>query len=224
MLLKMFLLDLFHFGEVYYLDGEISTIDWPKWISSLCSVFTLILAYKIYKSFDVSKKSKEKQLNTVFDLVKEMQTSFVLFDSSKNALMSSQFHFNQFEKLLEVDYYKAAFESQDVKFDDELFLMPYTEYSNNPFLPITIAKELKPLSNWSYNFKNEKGKLIDENNHYLLYIYSEEEGHFNSLKSQTHVNPSLAFKNIYEYINQVLKLYAAINKWLKDHGVTDLNI
>jgi hypothetical protein len=217
------ILEIFRIGGEYY--NEPAGIDWAKWIGVLFSGVTLYIAYKIYRSFDVSKKIKEKQLTIVFDLVKAIQSTSVVFQVKGHGerRISHEIAFSHVHSTIDNPSMKENFKNINVKWDYNAFMLPFTEFTDNPFLPISIAKELKPLSIWFYTARDENDVLIDDQNYVMFFIDGDQEDYYNT-QGQTHINKSVKFKTVGEYIKQVIKVYSAIDAWLKIHGADDLNI
>lgn len=212
-------------GGEYYITNPAPGIEITKWLGLIISSLTLFIGYKIYRSFDISKKVKEKQLNIVFALVGEIQkTKIELSVHQKDnisrgyELALSHIHSTEKNKI-----FSEIFKNINVKWDMNLFSLPYTEFADNPFLPVSIAKVLRPLAISFYNAPDKNDLLIDQDNFVMIYVDTDQEDWYN-VHGITHINKTVQFKSVGQYVNQVVKVYAEIEKWLKLHGANDLNI
>jgi hypothetical protein len=229
----MFCLFNSHFFE-YTIVDLIGLI--VNFIGLIVSIFTLYLAYRIFKSFDVRKNHINKQLETVLNLVQEINdTVFKISDHHK----IPQDVLEQMKKSPVSSNYTTTFSSiqstlwfisdgnPSIHEDSNVFLktdvkttMPFLNYMNNPLLPKTIALKLgafySPFTDYSNSERASDTYFV------IVRIKTGEKMDL----SQSYQYPHFAkpFENWGNFIFASKDLKDEILRWLKKYGANDINL
>jgi hypothetical protein len=221
------LLDLFHFGGEYYNSG-VSSFDWLKLITALCSVATLILAYRIYKTFDVHKKFAEKQLSVVFELVQDLEKidlRICRYDEDNEPSYQERLLFSRLQDFVKSTP-KEILNGRIVMRIGLINDLYYMHYQENPFLPKSIAKEMHNMFGQSHKVDttyDEKNFLND------VFVNYWKDVPYHIAVHESEILGWLSFKGrpvetLGDYLTQMLAVKKSITSWLKKYGAEDINI
>jgi hypothetical protein len=200
-------------------------------ISSLSLIFsalTLFIAYKIYKNFDAKKTHVNKQLETVLNLVEDINKTIIsvsfknkipkdiledvrLPGAGKSAI--STWPYSLFI-ISELNNSSHKYDHVVLDGDTEVFkVLPFIKYINNPLLPTLISKKLRAF--YSPYKKFSHFDSISEN---FVVLNSD-----NKDEMFEYLDFIPAFKNWDGFIQCSKDLKIEIQKWLKKHGAEDIN-
>ncbi|MGZ5303686.1 MAG: hypothetical protein ACXWDO_06230, partial [Bacteroidia bacterium] len=179
--------------------------------------FILAFALAIFISF--KRDLRKKQLDTVFDLVSQLQNLKIYiacFINSKEINLTANVHFNFFDltsnKLFEQKLNKGRpkiYVSEEFLYENEIF-----KFVHNPFLPKDIALN---LINLYPRRGNQTHFSIEENRAYISDTKIEENLIFREEISSN-------YKSLTAFFKASENLSISIKKWLKIYGVSDLNL
>lgn len=214
-------------GGDYYINGPAPGIDWAKLIGTICSVFTLLLAWRIFKTLDVHKKFAEKQLTVVLELIAHFESirligNFYEVDGKK----TRGAHFIRFNKLYNTVSNVSDANRPLVIHADVVESMMFTQFQYNPFLPKSIAIEMRKMFGESGHMIIEKPRpneiLISFPNAKEYPIAIKETANDEIQKWRR--MEGKPFNTYGEYINQLLVVKRSIYNWLSKYGATDINM
>lgn len=215
------LIDIFHFGGEYY-NTVGSQIDWIKLIGTILSGLTLYLAFKIYKNWDVKKHFIKKQLDTVFDLVNEIESTTIVINVHKNgSTITLAWRLSEIHEMTQKIIYEDLLNNRNAIMSDGIVNhMKFTQYNRNPFLPRSIAEELMKIHRLRLHLEDSN---VDLENFVVLSKSGEIlDMNFTKKNIMQIANPE--FQTIGSYFKQVIVIKAAIITWLKGFDVKELNI
>jgi len=211
---------IFQFGGEYINTGNTYT-DWPKWITALCSILTLFLAFKIWKNYDVKKHFVKKQLDTVFDLYASISNTRIRIEAhTKNTMKAETFYLGDIISLLG-DIDRQVFLTTtpiliDVRILSDVSFMKFIE---NPFTPKAIVTELE-----KFRVKFKSGEEPLEGNYAIMEIaYLPEQEPKNYLRHLLEVKGE-TYNSFGNYLSQAFTVKNAIQTWLKKFEVYDMNL
>jgi hypothetical protein len=195
----------------------------------LINFLTLLFAYKIYRNFDIRKAHINKQLDTVLDLVQEINQTLIpvnfwrkvpkhvlesLPDQFKEKAALEGWHFTLFiigDLKNETPKFDNVFLSTNIK-----SILPFILYMNNPLLPPKIAESLSrfysPLVSYG-SFENASDKFVELS---TLSKHEQDAGfQFPDIPD--------TYKTWDSFIESAKNVKVQIDKWLKKYGTTDIN-
>lgn len=187
---------------------------------------TLLIAWKIYKNFDVKKQYLNQQLSAVNELasaISKTQVRFSFYYKGKPPESEPDWEVPYAHSSYPLNFFSPT-NFWDTKKYPKVFIrgnylnqvFPFIEYRHNPLLPSKIANRLNDLyESIEYTLPIQEQ---DMPNHYILLSaigLSKDEysmaGHIYKYKD------SVALKNEAEYLRK------EIIDWLKDYGAEDVN-
>jgi len=189
-------------------------------------LFTLVLAWRIYKNFGVKKQYLNLQLNIVNELATsitktKIYTTFYLKGKppKKSPLLDlprsiTSFTFNVFSIVYRFDSEK--YEKIYIRGIEIEQTLPFLVYRNNPMLPAKIAERLSEL------FLDLGCQLVPQEHEYPPdYVELSATG----ISKEEYSMPELVYeyKESKEFVKQVKELRTEIINWLKDYGAEDIN-
>jgi hypothetical protein len=194
-------------------------------ISAISSVGAYFIAKRIANEISFKKDLKKKQLETVFELVVDLQNLMFYFSynfenppSGKKILAYSIDNCSYFFALEKKEgNLLHEVETENTKLaisEDFLYTNPIFKYSKNPFLPVPIAMALNKI--------HPKGgktvKYIKQTD--IIYISDNRDYQ----KQEYIIEISKCYSNLENLFGAVEQLRKSIFDWLDDHGANDLNI
>lgn len=196
-------------------------IDWGfvvNFISALGSVLACYIAYKISKEISFKRSLRQKQLETVFDLVNELQSLklYFFYKNDGKAVGDVWFHF------FEMTHNKYLNEN-DIPIDDYTIYVSKTflyesavfKFVNNPFLPKSIADNLIRL----YPRGGDEVTLEVVSN---LEIYISESRPYTGKNYRKEISRCYSsMENIFDATNALI---GSINSWLKAIEADELRL
>lgn len=204
----------------------LSSIRDPDTIISLMglvvSIVTLVLGYYAYKRF-LTQELAHKQLDTVCELVKEVQSTVNVFSFNRkgtlgNVKAASLFDVPEMSEFIEGEFDRMYFlfkEQHDSP--DTITWDFYPKFYSNPLLPKSVAEKLSPFNLFHWSTK-AYGKIKNDSNFILIGGAGiGDETRCVYIKDSS-IQTCIGFKTA------ILELREAIEKWLKNYGVHDLNI
>ncbi len=208
--------------------GGVYKMDWNlifDGISAIGSVGAFIFAILIAREISFKKDLRKKQLDTVFELVCDLQNLQLFFSYSfvtplkEKKIMSYSsdiwfYFFDMDKKKIESRFeYRTANPKLAVP-RDFLYSSAIFKYAHNPFLPESIAKaliNLYPRGGETIEFTKQANVIyISDDRAYEKHEYSHE-----IFRCYSNV------ENLFEATEELKK---TILDWLKKNGVRDLNI
>jgi len=199
----------------------------------IISAITLFIAYKIFRNFDAKKTHINKQLETVLNLIEEINKKSIsvefkhkipqhILEKMKNMpehLERGKSTFISYEMTLfsisrlknpKVEYGNVLLNTNTEVLD----LLTFIKYIYNPLLPTSISDRLKAFYSPVRNFKqfdnlSENFVVLSPNNH-------KDE-------SYSYPDYAVAFKDWDSFINCSIELKTEIHNWLKRYGADDIN-
>lgn len=201
-------------------------LDWNlifDGISALATLATFIFSIIIFRNISFKTDLRRKQLDTVFELVNQLQNLKLYFsynlrrpNATSNSSFSgdSYYHFFQMtkESFNNIDAFKnttaSILTSQKFLYENKIF-----EFVDNPFLPQSIAKKLinlYPRGGNTQSYLQYEGEVnISDDRNYSTHTYRKEISQYYSTLSK-----------LFETTEA---LHKSIVNWLERNGVSDLN-
>jgi len=185
-------------------------------LSFIISGLTLLLGYKAYRKFLVQHASV-KQLDLVLNLIEEIHNSEVSLKIIRRVnegqgttyVKKNIFGFATWGNLKEKEEYDMHIPS-DHKFE----FIPLLNL-NNPLLPKGIANSIKEFYD---HFILEHTELKEKSNYII--IGDEDNESSNDLND---ISLTSFYGGLNQFIVDCKYIRLEINKWLKKHGVKDIN-
>ena len=214
-------------GGEYYITGPTPGIDWTKWVSIIISGCTLILAYKIWKNYDIKKHFVKRQLDTVFELYNDITKAQIKIELKDDNYTDILFKNKKLTvKLSNIINMLGNMEMQRYLNTTPLYVdlfiistdMPYMKYIENPFLPQPIVNQLRGL--WGgFKYVNE----LPTTGKYVVISNADEslKPNWKPLYGKVDSETYDSFKN---YVTQLLSVKKSVQIWLKQFGVQDMNL
>jgi len=208
--------------------GEYSITDLLNAIFSgiglIISAVTLFIAYQIFKNFDAKKTHINKQLETVLNLVEDINKTIisVSFESKIPQHILEQMG-TPGKSLVEkwpyslfiistIDNSKEKYESVFLN-KEVLKALPFLNYMNNPLLPNPIAKRLHAF----YSPRISYCPFFKAPDTFVVICSNDKDDIFE------YPNNVPAFKNWDGFIQCSKDLKNEIQQWLKRYGAEDIN-
>lgn len=197
----------------------------------LISVFTLILAWKIYQNFDVKKQYINKQLNVVTELSSELTktkicVSFYLKipDSVQTNAKHALTTFDDLNFFSLMSEFNPSYKEVFIRARSIHQIFPFIDYRLNPILPSAIANKLKSLNKY---LEYSLGVKVDE----IPDSYLVLSPIVKPMTSQEYKNPDIVlptftyqYKSVQELKEEIIALRKEIIEWLKKYGADDINL
>lgn len=203
-------------------------IDWDlifSGVSALASLGAFVFAIFIFNDISFKRDVRQKQLDTVVDLVKELQNlqlffSYKFVSKSKDGsgmTYSGDSIFYFFNMTAETLKSSKLFLGSNVKVfvsEDYLNKNSIFKYVNEPLLPVSIANKLVNIykrGGNEFDFDREENKIyISDDRAY------ENHKYINELSSYYQ-----SMENLFQATEELNK---SIRTWLSKHGADELNI
>ena len=178
----------------------------------IVSIFTLILAWKIYRNLDVKKSFVNEQLKVVCDLSNDMRNfgmycNYISGGVARNYPRFFDFFYGDLNRE-ELKKYRTIYFSTMRPIE----VLPFIKYSHNILLPKSIATIVEQFD---INILNPTW-VNDLPNSYTL-IHSENS----EIKESNNCYYYMDYDKFYELTG---KLVSEIIKWLNSYGAKDINI
>ena len=176
----------------------------------LISGLILLLAYKIYKNFDIKKSFLKEQLKTVCELSNQLYDFGLPTRLISGGTASNYPRFFKFFDQQGVDTYQNIYFTTH-RVDD---ILPLINYQHNILTPKSIAEIIKEFDVNIYQSMADN-KMPDK---YIL-IFPINENQDKTEKS------SFYFYMEYEkFYTLSVKLVKAITNWLTEYGAKEINL
>ena len=203
----------------------------PDWISALCSILTLIFAYRIYRKFDLDKKFAEKRFDAVLEFANFLEDKKYRLVKYTNSLPGTSLLNIEFVNIIHLSNINQnnAWIQDDIKNSKLVIHMNHyvgddiLNFGYKMFLPKQLAHEIKRLSNSEmYKVPFEK---IDFSN-IEQYVFLEIIGKKTFVESQDEytICNAAPYSSVMAFVNRHIIIRNQLNDWLKEHGGNDLNI
>lgn len=196
----------------------------------LVSILTLVLAWKIYKNFDVKKQYLNKQLNVVTELSSELSkakvcVSFYLKipDSVQTPQKQVLTQFDDLDFFSLTNEFNPGYKRVLIKARSIHQIFPFIDYSLNPILPSSIAIKLKSLNKYLEYSSAVNADAISDS--YVVLSQATKYIISTAYKNSEVVLPEFTYeyKNIQELKEEIIALRREIVEWLKKYGAEDIN-
>src|ERR1035438_7792039 len=183
-------------------------LDFFKLGGFIISILTLILAWRIYKNFDIKKSFINEQLKVVCALSNDLYKLGLNTNLLSAGRASRYFRFFDFFDRNENDkkyseIYFSTFYTNEV--------LPFIEYRHNLLLPKNISEVIE-----QFDIKSTKPTVEKDLPQSYTFIFS-----------QNHENNEDIYCYLYmdydEFYDLTKRLIKEITKWLNDFGATDIN-
>ena len=202
-------------------------------VTILISAFTLIFAYKIYKNFDVKKTHVNKQLETVLDLIQEINKTRIvvcfwtkipkeildrrsgkvpdILNNYKATLMSYEYSL----------FNLTMCDDKESQYDDIYFsskvneILPFISFVNNPLLPKEIAKKLSKFYSPIVSYKS-----FDDASEKYVELRSLSDENETTFQKPDFMDTYESWTN---FIKCTKQLKNELENWLKKYGSEDIN-
>lgn len=133
-------------------------------ISALFLILTYFLARRINKKID--KPIREKQLNTVYELIEVLQTTIFKFSIiGINCVIKGNPIEIKFFKIKTTKFGKSLLNNEIVINKDDYTKLKFIKYKDNPFLPPKIANLLGKID---FDLIDKKDLKKDDKNYTLI--------------------------------------------------------
>jgi hypothetical protein len=194
------------------------------------SFLTLIFAFFIYRNFDLKKTHKNKQLDTLLELIQEINNTLVSVHfcskipeyvlskhpdlAKKSKVTFDTWYFSLFRIGIVVNEkpkYERVFLTENIM---ETF--PFLSYINNPLIPKSIANRLN-------NFYSPFVNFCSIENAPEKHVIIELRNELNKKAMYQYPDYIDAFKSWDSFIKCASELKVEIEKWLKKYGSKDIN-
>lgn len=184
-------------------------------ISTISSVFTIIIAFILFDRFGVSKKTLDKNVETVFKLLEVIKSKIIYAeyesDSGTHHLaISISDNLGEFKKnkiMLEKD---ILFNYEDINNG----LYEINQFANDVWLPIQIRKKIKTISLVSAS--SVKDDFIPKNKCVRIYFHLYPEARKEKEVMWYMTNQKETTFN--EFLSNLENLVSEIKTWLNNHS------
>jgi hypothetical protein len=198
-----------------------------KTLTLILGILTLIILIAGYYKF-LQNKLRDKQLDIVCELVKQIQQEdwqYIKFNQLKNTIPPSKrfpiatifdiAEMEEFDKYENLYFWGMDFETSNKELQSWSF---FFKFYSNPFLPKSIAKELKKFNTWQvtqtidYDEVKKKDYILVGRKKQIspgAYCFYYTEGEMTTCK---------------DFKKACINLKFAIINWAQQYGLDDLNI
>ncbi len=218
---------------------NIGSRDWVDYTSIVLNVGglavaigTLFFALHVYRRFSLRQQLLEKQLQTVFDLVQSLQNTN-LHIGLKGVTDDSKTTFGHFLTFFEMKN-DGTWLRDALTVDEKLLFsweawdeLEFKKFANNPYTPKPIATALRTfiLDGPTNQYDDKEFPRLVSLLSYGAYTDKKRMGDDRRSAHQLwHVTDCPVVRNFASVHDACNELIDAINKWLKDYQVADLNL
>jgi|GEM_PF-5981932 len=204
-----------------YLVCIMQEINWDVFfggVSAIGSILACWIGWKISKDISFKKDVKQKQLETIFQLVNDLQTLNIYFLYRNDGKSSGDVYFPFFEmthdkflsqEFIPLDRY-TIFVSKSFLYENPIF-----RYVDNPFLPKSIADNLIKL------YPRGGDEVVLESPSNLQIFISDSRPYIGkSFKKEI----SHCYSSLELVFDATHTLKGSILKWLSDNEANELNL
>lgn len=192
------------------------------------NIATLIIAYLLYRNFDVKKTHVNKQLETVLSLVEEINKTVIKVNfwtkipsHVVERMQQPIDHTATLESWRLSLFLISQYDIKTQKFEDVflhktvLEVLPFVSYMNDPLLPKSIADKLRAFYSPITNYKQFEKASTD-------YVTLGSYGNQPSVLQYPDFIAS--FKSWENFVVSAKDLTHEIQRWLKRYGASDINL
>ncbi len=173
-------------------------------LTLIVAILTLKTAERINKKITIQKFIFEKQIDTIFKLINELQDlRFVIMDLNNNSIVLSYF---SIEDQIKNDVFQNL-KDEPLLISTQFFNnFPPIKYKENPFTPPEIVGKILPLLFTPMGAVN----TVHYPNHIRISCGKED---INSVFKSNNTN----FNTLGEFCDKLIKLKIEIKKWTQGH-------
>jgi len=197
--------------------------DIISWTSLLISGVTLIILYLAYKRF-IKQQFATKQLETVLNLISEIQDKSICFIFIRDDGFISYSNFTLFEvaRFVKGEQYRLVYHLDNSKSN-----IPFLKYLSSPLIPKSIAKQLEHFLSRHEQMELYEN-LVKEKTTFVVIAESADEfveaKKSNQFRSVIKPEDAKAYESWTNFIECSKNLERSIYSWVKKYGINDLNI
>jgi hypothetical protein len=190
-------------------------------ISTISSVVTIIIAFLLFDRFGVSKKTLDKNVETVFELLEVIKSKRIFAEYESDAgifhsVISISDNLDRFKKnkiMLEKD---ILFNYEDINYG----LSEINQFATNIWLPVQIKDKINKISLLSAT--SVKDNFIFKNKCVMVYFNLYPEARKEKDVKWFMTNDKETTFN--EFLTNLEDLVTEIKTWLKNHSNYDLEL